>query len=226
MCTIWLPTRKIFTNKKSNFIIFPAASATNHTKYSGRCIANAEYFVSQSRFVRTTRLFNEFSRCHGHIQLESSKHKHCSAHEVCMHIAQCTHSCFINWFAYWRLLSVFRSRSCSALTQLAVSNSTPPPSTSPIPIKVKSEPVSPPRDHHLAHTQSTAGLSITTMNNATSNISHLSHPQSHLIMNTRPSSTGHLTPTPGKYSTTTTKCTSEKAILLDVSFCRFCHANK
>lgn len=86
---------------------------------------------------------------------------------------------------------------CSSLSQLAVSNSTPPPSTSPIPIKVKSEPVSPPRDHHLAHTHSTGGLSITTMNNATSNISHLSHAQSHLIMNTRPSSTGHLTPTPG-----------------------------
>lgn len=82
---------------------------------------------------------------------------------------------------------------------MAVSNSTPPPSTSPIAIKVKSEPVSPPRDHHMAHTQSTASLSITTMNNATSNISVLNHPQQHLIMNSRPNSTsGHLTPTPGK----------------------------
>lgn len=87
-----------------------------------------------------------------------------------------------------------------SLSHLAVSNSTPPPSTSPIAIKVKSEPVSPPRDHHLTHTQSSASLSITTMNNATSNISVLNHPQQHLIMSSRPNSTsGHLTPTPGKY---------------------------
>lgn len=84
------------------------------------------------------------------------------------------------------------------MSHLAVSNSTPPPSTSPIAIKVKSEPVSPPRDHHLAHTQSSASLSITTMNNATSNSSVLNHPQQHLIMSSRPNSTGgHLTPTPG-----------------------------
>ena len=88
---------------------------------------------------------------------------------------------------------------CSGLQHLAVSNSTPPPSTSPISVKVKSEPVSPPRDHHMGHSQSSSGLSITTMNNATTNISVLSHPQQHLIMNSRPSSTGgHLTPTPGK----------------------------
>lgn len=86
-----------------------------------------------------------------------------------------------------------------SLSHLAVSNSTPPPSTSPIAVKVKSEPVSPPRDHHhMAHTQSSASLSITTMNNATSNISVLNHPQQHLIMSSRPNSTGgHLTPTPG-----------------------------
>lgn len=88
-----------------------------------------------------------------------------------------------------------------SLSHLAVSNSTPPPSTSPIAIKVKSEPVSPPRDHHLSHPQSSASLSITTMNNATSNISVLNHPQQHLIMSSRPNSTsGHLTPTPGKQS--------------------------
>lgn len=97
----------------------------------------------------------------------------------------------------WNRVIICLLPDCSGLTQLAVSNSTPPPSTSPIPIKVKSEPVSPPRDHHMAHAQSTTGLSVTTMNNATSNISHLSHPQSHLIMNSRPSSTGHMTPTPG-----------------------------
>lgn len=49
----------------------------------------------------------------------------------------------------------------------------------------------------MVHTQSTAGHSSTTMNNASSNISVLNHPQQHLIMNSRPSSTGHLTPTPG-----------------------------
>lgn len=89
----------------------------------------------------------------------------------------------------------------SGLPHLAVSNSTPPPSTSPLHIKVKSEPVSPPREHHSSimggggHCQS--GLTAS-MNNTSSNISVLSHPQTHLIMSSRPSSTGHLTPTPGK----------------------------
>lgn len=98
-----------------------------------------------------------------------------------------------------------------SLSHLAVSNSTPPPSTSPIAIKVKSEPVSPPRDHHLAHTQSSASLSITTMNNATSNSSVLNHPQQHLIMSSRPNSTGgHLTPTPGKHNRCTFSISSLK----------------
>ncbi|XP_037035988.1 myocyte-specific enhancer factor 2 isoform X3 [Bradysia coprophila] len=85
----------------------------------------------------------------------------------------------------------------SGLPHLAVSNSTPPPSTSPINVKVKSEPVSPPRDHNgiMGHSHSSSGLSITTMNNATSNISVLSHTPQHMIMTSRPSSTGHLTPT-------------------------------
>ncbi|XP_031631719.1 myocyte-specific enhancer factor 2 isoform X2 [Contarinia nasturtii] len=96
------------------------------------------------------------------------------------------------------------------LSHLAVSNSTPPPSTSPIAIKVKSEPVSPPRDHHLAHTQSSASLSITTMNNATSNSSILNHPQQHLIMSSRPNSTGgHLTPTPGSVTPTNVSSPSD-----------------
>lgn len=99
------------------------------------------------------------------------------------------------------LLIIYGSCVCfsivrHSLSHLAVSNSTPPPSTSPIAIKVKSEPVSPPRDHHMAHQQSSASLSITTMNNANSNV--LNHPQQHLIMSSRPNSTGgHLTPTPG-----------------------------
>lgn len=89
----------------------------------------------------------------------------------------------------------------SGLPHLAVSNSTPPPSTSPINVKVKSEPVSPPRDHNsiMGHSHSSSGLSITTMNNATSNISVLSHTPQHMIMTSRPSSTGHLTPTLGKF---------------------------
>ncbi|XP_012254236.2 myocyte-specific enhancer factor 2 isoform X2 [Athalia rosae] len=36
----------------------------------------------------------------------------------------------------------------SGLPHLAVSSSTPPPSTSPLPVKIKSEPISPPRDPH------------------------------------------------------------------------------
>lgn len=103
----------------------------------------------------------------------------------------------------------------SGLPHLAVSNSTPPPSTSPLSVKVKSEPVSPPRDHQATHQHpstmigqtSSGGLSITTMNTAaviaasnqssSSNLGVLSHPQ-HLVMSSRPS-TGHLTPTPDKY---------------------------
>ncbi|XP_046746711.1 myocyte-specific enhancer factor 2 isoform X3 [Diprion similis] len=38
--------------------------------------------------------------------------------------------------------------SISGLPHLAVSSSTPPPSTSPLPVKIKSEPISPPRDPH------------------------------------------------------------------------------
>lgn len=89
---------------------------------------------------------------------------------------------------------------CSGLPHLAVSNSTPPPSTSPSSVKVKSEPVSPPRDHH-SHQNNLIGQNqsaITTLGNVllqqTLNINH----QQHLIMHTRPSSTGHLTPASGK----------------------------
>lgn len=171
------------------------ASATSVSQYSGRRTANAEHngnivvFIPEHRVVRTAGLFNELSRGNGNAELEPSEHQHCSAHEV---------SRGELYHANSRKLIDSIPGHCSALTQLAVSNSTPPPATSPIPIKVKSEPVSPPRDHHMGHAQSSAGLSVTTMNNASSNISHLSHPQSHLIMTSRPNSTGHLTPTPGK----------------------------
>ncbi|XP_059613870.1 myocyte-specific enhancer factor 2 isoform X2 [Phlebotomus argentipes] len=102
--------------------------------------------------------------------------------------------------------------SCSGLPHLAISNSTPPPSTSPLSIKVKSEPVSPPREHH-PHGGSGLGqntISVTTMSGAsaaavtsvTSNMAALGHQQQHLILTSRPNSTGHLTPTPGTVTPT------------------------
>ncbi|XP_055687422.1 myocyte-specific enhancer factor 2 isoform X3 [Lutzomyia longipalpis] len=101
----------------------------------------------------------------------------------------------------------------SGLPHLAISNSTPPPSTSPLSIKVKSEPVSPPREHHphggsgLLAGQSS--ISVTTMSavpasavtSVTSNLAALGH-QQHLILTSRPNSTGHLTPTPGSVTPT------------------------
>ncbi|XP_037945921.1 myocyte-specific enhancer factor 2 isoform X4 [Teleopsis dalmanni] len=136
----------------------------------------------------------------------------------------------------------------SSLSHLAVSNSTPPPASSPIHIKVKSEPQSPPRDLSGGHQQNSNGsagsvsssasssgggnlgiggcnsnsnaLSITGMNSSgvisgggnggngttgstngsieqAANLSVLGHSQQHLGMSgSRPSSTGHLTPTP------------------------------
>lgn len=93
-----------------------------------------------------------------------------------------------------------------ALPHLTVTNSSiksSPASPSPPSVKVKSEPASPPRDHHQ-HNSIISGqnhtTTITTMGNAITNQSSLlGHPQQqHLIMNSRPSSTGHLTPTSGK----------------------------
>lgn len=109
--------------------------------------------------------------------------------------------------------------NCSGLPHLAVSNSTPPPSTSPLSIKVKSEPASPPRDHHphnsiitgggggggggsgggggLGSNNSNQTTTITMGNSLLNQNSLLQHPQ-HLLLNSRPSSTGHLTPNSGK----------------------------
>ena len=87
---------------------------------------------------------------------------------------------------------------CSGLPHLAVSSSTPPPATSPLPVKIKSEPISPPRDgsshsHSLGHP-----------------LSHLqAHGHGHTSL-PRPNSTGHLTPTPGKY------CNSQKSKSNDI----------
>jgi MADS-box transcription enhancer factor 2 len=87
----------------------------------------------------------------------------------------------------------------SGIPHLAVSNSTPPPSSSPIPVKIKAEPISPPRDQMLSHQQqSLSASSIIGGNHAGSLGSTLNH--SHL-MNSRPSSTGHLTPTLGSSTT-------------------------
>lgn len=78
----------------------------------------------------------------------------------------------------------------SGLPHLAVSSSTPPPASSPLPVKIKSEPISPPREHHphlntgLHHSHIHSSL----------NLSHSHHP--------RPSSAGHLTPTPGSVTPT------------------------
>lgn len=93
----------------------------------------------------------------------------------------------------------------SGIPHLAVSNSTPPPSSSsPAPVKIKAEPISPPRDQLLSQHQQqsivtslggTSSIIGITHSSASSLGSNLNH--SHL-MNSRPSSTGHLTPTPGK----------------------------
>jgi hypothetical protein len=92
----------------------------------------------------------------------------------------------------------------SGIPHLAVSNSTPPPSSSsPAPVKIKAEPISPPRDQLLSQHQqqsivtSLGGSSLIGLNHSSgsslgSNMNH-SH-----MMNSRPPSTGHLTPTPGK----------------------------
>nr|NP_001369068.1 myocyte enhancer factor 2, isoform I [Drosophila melanogaster]QJC18691.1 myocyte enhancer factor 2, isoform I [Drosophila melanogaster] len=141
----------------------------------------------------------------------------------------------------------------SSLSHLAVSNSTPPPATSPVSIKVKAEPQSPPRDLSASgHQQNSNGSTgsggsssstssnasggaggggavsaanvITHLNNVSvlaggpsgqggggggggsngnveqaTNLSVLSHAQQHHLgmPNSRPSSTGHITPTPG-----------------------------
>ena len=93
----------------------------------------------------------------------------------------------------------------SGIPHLAVSNSTPPPSSSsPAPVKIKAEPISPPRDQLLSQHQqqsivtslsgssSIIGITHSSVSSLGSNLNH-SH-----MMNSRPSSTGHLTPTPGK----------------------------
>lgn len=95
-----------------------------------------------------------------------------------------------------------------------MSNSTPPPSTSPLSVKVKSEPMSPPRDMHHPGGQNHSGggngggIPITTINSvgglsqsgtSITTGTVLSHSQQHLIINSRTGSTGHLTPNSGEF---------------------------
>ncbi|EAT47316.1 AAEL001567-PA [Aedes aegypti] len=127
--------------------------------------------------------------------------------------------------------------SSSGLPHLAVPNSTPPPSTSPLTVKIKAEPISPPREHqssshHHHHHSNLSGsgggggggggpggsggangqqnnnqLTVTSMaqvgghSNSQSVALGSSLNHSHLI-HSRPSSTGHLTPTPGSVTPT------------------------
>lgn len=106
-----------------------------------------------------------------------------------------------------------------------MSNSTPPPATSPVPVKIKAEPISPPRDvlnNHAAHAASSGGGSggmssngnnqstVTSINLVThgssasvlnsSNALNAHVPPQHLL-STRPSSTGHLTSPSGESAT-------------------------
>jgi len=101
---------------------------------------------------------------------------------------------------------------CFSLPHLAVSNSTPPPATSPVPVKIKTERVSPTRDVMVSNHQGISSLSssqptissINLVSHAnTATLGTLSHgsqqqqQQQHMLSTGRPSSTGHLTPTPG-----------------------------
>ncbi|XP_030756201.1 myocyte-specific enhancer factor 2 isoform X3 [Sitophilus oryzae] len=88
--------------------------------------------------------------------------------------------------------------SGGCMPHLAVSSSTPPPTAgSPLPVKIKSEPISPPRDHH-PHLSSIFYCSSTVhhpqAHGQTLNLTHGHHP--------RPSSAGQVTPTPGSVTPT------------------------
>lgn len=106
--------------------------------------------------------------------------------------------------------------SISGLPHLAVSSSTPPPATSPLPVKIKSEPISPPRDPHggnsgsnssgpstggsLHHTSLNVGPSSSTGGPPPHHVPHPG-PQSLNLVSSRPSSnpppshSGSITPT-------------------------------
>lgn len=108
----------------------------------------------------------------------------------------------------------------SALPHLAVSSSTPPPPSSPLPMKIKSEPISPPRDHHGGGGGGSSGNGNITCGSlppsssassvmhlgSNSNIGMAASPHSLNLSHThhnlpRPNSTGHLTPNSGMFDT-------------------------
>ncbi|KYQ49080.1 Myocyte-specific enhancer factor 2, partial [Trachymyrmex zeteki] len=112
------------------------------------------------------------------------------------------------------LYSAATMSSISGLPHLAVSSSTPPPSTSPLPVKIKSEPISPPRDPHGGNSGSNGGpsnasnLHHTNLNVGPSSSTgppphHVSHPGSQTLnlvsnrpsSNPPPSHSGSITPT-------------------------------
>lgn len=74
---------------------------------------------------------------------------------------------------------------------LAISTSTPPPSTSPLAIKVKAEPLSPQREQHALHSHIAPGISIESGNNL--NILN----NQHLILNQRQNVSAHLSSSAG-----------------------------
>lgn len=112
----------------------------------------------------------------------------------------------------------------SGVPQVAVSSSTPPPCHSPLPLplRIKSEPISPPRDPGGAlqsvqqphiQTLSISGLGSAPGSNGSSGhvvlpLQPMSHTLSHSHPSPRPSPSGHLTPTPTAGSITPTNIAS------------------
>ncbi|XP_044256235.1 myocyte-specific enhancer factor 2 isoform X1 [Tribolium madens] len=94
----------------------------------------------------------------------------------------------ISWSGHQISTTLTHTSNC--LPHLAVSSSTPPPSSSsPIPVKIKSEPISPPREHHPHLSVGVHHSHVQSLN-----LTHSHHP--------RPSSAGHITPTPGSVTPT------------------------
>ncbi|XP_050314202.1 myocyte-specific enhancer factor 2 isoform X2 [Anthonomus grandis grandis] len=101
------------------------------------------------------------------------------------------------WSGHQMVPSLAHSGTSSSgcLPHLAVSSSTPPPTAgSPLPVKIKSEPISPPRDHHT-HLSGTAIHHTQAAHVQTLNLTHSSH-------HPRPSSAGQVTPSPGSVTPT------------------------
>ncbi|XP_060537086.1 myocyte-specific enhancer factor 2 isoform X2 [Cylas formicarius] len=98
----------------------------------------------------------------------------------------------MSWSGHHIPTSLTHGGGSAGLPHLAVSSSTPPPtSSSPLPVKIKSEPISPPREHH-PHLSS--AVHHTQQHVQSLNLTHNHHP--------RPSSAGHITPTPGSVTPT------------------------